>query len=400
MGQLETAAIARRAGVDEAFVRRLTELGLVPTDPAGHVDESHVRRIQLLEVLDARGLSLDGLATMVRGNVYTLEFLDAATYNAFSPLTDETFARVSERTSIPLELLLSVREATGGTRATAEDLVREDELAIIPLVEFQFNQGFRALAIERGLRVYGESLRRIAESEGEWWRSEITEPMFARGLTEEDLGRHAAEITPRLGVVSVDALLAIYRAQQRHVWTGNVVTAMGAALERAGLQKPVDRTPTMCFLDITGYTRLTHERGDAAAAQLAEHLSRMVQRTSTQHGGRPVKWLGDGVMLYFPDPGLAVVAALDMVSGVAEAGLPPAHVGLHAGPVLLQQGDYYGQTVNLASRIGEYARPGEVLVSQAVVDAAAEAPVSFRPIGPVEFKGALEAIDLYVAARR
>src|SRR4029079_6112311 len=171
MGQLETAAIARRAGVGEGFVRRLTELGLVPTDPAGHVDESHVRRIQLLEVLDARGLSLDGLATMVRGNVYTLEFLDAATYNAFSPLTDETFARVSERTSIPLELVLSVREATGGTRATADDLVREDELAIIPLVEFQFNQGFRALAIERGLRVYGESLRRIAESEGEWWRS-------------------------------------------------------------------------------------------------------------------------------------------------------------------------------------------------------------------------------------
>ena len=125
----------------------------------------------------------------------------------------------------------------------------------------------------------------------------------------------------------------------------------------------------------------------------------MVQRTSTQHGGRPVKWLGDGVMLYFPDPGPAVVAALDLVAGVVDAGLPPAHVGLHAGPVLLQQGDYYGQTVNLASRIGEYARPGEVLVSQAVVDAAASAPVSFRPIGPVEFKGATDAIELYVASR-
>ena len=71
--------------------------------------------------------------------------------------------------------------------------------------------------------------------------------------------------------------------------------------------------------------------------------------------------------------------------------------GLHAGSVLLQQGDYYGQTVNVASRIGEYARPGEVLVSQAVVDACADAPVSFRAIGPVEFKGAQEAIDLYVA---
>lgn len=400
MSDLDTDAMARRAGVDPAFVRRLAELGLLRPDEAGRFGEADVRRIQLLRLLDERGLSLDGLATMVRGSVFTLEFLDAATYQAFSPLSDETFAQVSERTRIPIDLLLSVREASGGIGATADDIVREDELAIVPLIEFQLSEGFRPLAIERGLRVYGDSLRRIAESEGEWWRSEITEPMMAQGLTTEDLGRRAAEITPRLGAVSVDALLAIYRAQQRQVWTGNVVTGIGEALERAGLQKRVERTPAMCFLDITGYSRLTHEHGDAAAAHLAERLSRMVQRASTQHGGRPVKWLGDGVMLFFPDPGPAVMAALDMVAGVAEAGLPPAHVGLHAGPVLLQQGDYYGQTVNLASRIGEYARPGEVLVSHSVVDAAKDLPVSFRPIGPVEFKGALEAIDLFVAARQ
>ena len=103
-------------------------------------------------------------------------------------------------------------------------------------------------------------------------------------------------------------------------------------------------------------------------------LARVVQRTSVRHGGRPVKWLGDGVMLHFPNPGRGVVAALEMVDGVAEAGLPPAHVGLHAGPVIFQEGDYYGQTVNLASRIADYAQAGEVIVSQAVVDAAAGRP--------------------------
>lgn len=55
--------------------------------------------------------------------------------------------------------------------------------------------------------------------------------------------------------------------------------------------------------------------------------------------------------------------------------------------------------VNVASRIGEYARPGEVLVSQAVVDACEGAPVSFRSIGPVEFKGTTDAIHLYAASR-
>ena len=62
-----------------------------------------------------------------------------------------------------------------------------------------------------------------------------------------------------------------------------------------------------------------------------------------------------------------------MVAGVADAGLPPAHVGLHAGPVIFQEGDYYGQTVNLASRIADYAQAGEVIVSQEVVDASSAA---------------------------
>jgi len=112
-----------------------------------------------------------------------------------------------------------------------------------------------------------------------------------------------------------------------------------------------------------------------------------------------VKWLGDGVMLFFPDPGPGVVAALEMMAGVAAAGLPPAHVGLHAGPVIFQEGDYYGQTVNIASRIAEYARPGEVLVSQEVVDAASGSDVTFREIGPVELKGVSGVMSLHAAAR-
>jgi adenylate cyclase len=84
---------------------------------------------------------------------------------------------------------------------------------------------------------------------------------------------------------------------------------------------------------------------------------------------------------------------------VAEAGLPPAHVGLHAGPVIFQEGDYYGQTVNVAARIADYARPGEVVVSQEVVDASGDAEVLFREIGPVELKGVAGAVRLHTASR-
>jgi adenylate cyclase len=170
-------------------------------------------------------------------------------------------------------------------------------------------------------------------------------------------------------------------------------------LAAAGLRSRLELPPAMCFLDITGYTRLTQERGDAAAADLADQLARLVQRTSIRHGGKPVKWLGDGVMLYFPNPGPGVMAALEMVEGVAEAGLPPAHVGLHAGSVIFQEGDYYGQTVNLASRIADYARPGEVLVSQEVVDASDMPEIVFRELGSVELKGVAGTVHLQVASR-
>jgi len=159
------------------------------------------------------------------------------------------------------------------------------------------------------------------------------------------------------------------------------------------------RPAAVCFLDLTGYTRLTAEQGDEAAAELAHNLARLVQRTSVQHGGRAVKWLGDGVMFYFRDPGSGVMAALEMADGVIAAGLPPAHVGLDAGPVVMQGGDYYGQTVNLASRIAGYARPGEVVVSQAVVNSAEGAQLAFTDLGEVELKGVSGTVHLHAARR-
>jgi adenylate cyclase len=195
------------------------------------------------------------------------------------------------------------------------------------------------------------------------------------------------------------ALVAIYHGQQEHAWTQGFVGLVEGALEAAGLYRRLDRPPAVCFLDLTGYTRLTEERGDAAAAEVATRLATLVRRSAQEHGGAPVKWLGDGVMFYFREPAAAVLAALDMVEVVGRQGLPPTHVGIHAGPVIFQEGDYFGRTVNLAARIGEYARPGEVLVSQEVVDAADGGPVSFTEIGPVELKGVPGPRRLHTAHR-
>jgi adenylate cyclase len=91
----------------------------------------------------------------------------------------------------------------------------------------------------------------------------------------------------------------------------------------------------MSFADLVGYTQLTEERGDAAAAELAAALAVLVGRSAREHGGVPVKWLGDGVMVHFREPAGAVLSARGMVERLPEAGLPPAHVGVAAGPVVV-----------------------------------------------------------------
>jgi class 3 adenylate cyclase len=395
----ELAEAAERAGVSPAELLGLVEKGILEPDAAGRFSEGDVRRVGVVQSTVAAGIPIELLADTLRSGGFSLAFMDDPAYALFTPLTSETFQDASARTGVPLHLLVAAREVSGGVTPAPDDRVREGELAIVTLLEFQLAHGFRPITLERNLRVFGDSLRRIAETGGDAWRSDVLDPLFAAGLTGVEIGEASGEVSKGMTALDEQALLAIYHAQQARVWTANIIGGTESILAAAGLHSRLEHPPAMCFLDITGYTRLTQERGDAAAADLASSLARLVERTSLRHGGRPVKWLGDGVMFFFPKPGPGVVAALDMVAGVAEAGLPPAHVGLHAGPVIFQEGDYYGQTVNVASRIAEYARPGEVLVSQEVVEAATESDVAFREIGPVELKGVGGAMRLHAASR-
>ena len=399
MEPYELAEAADRAGISPDELRGLVERGILQPDVAGRFTEADVRRVGVVQSLVAAGIPIDLLADTLRSGSFSLAFMDDPAYSLFTSFTSETFEEVSARTGVPLNLLIAIRESAGGVTPAPGDRVRDGELPVVTLLEFQLAHGFRPITLERNLRVLGDSLRRIAETGGDAWRSEVLDPLFSAGLSGVEIGEASGEVSAGMTDLDEQALLAIYRAHQARVWTANIIGGAESVLAAAGLHNRLEHPPAMCFLDITGYTRLTQERGDAAAADLANHLARLVERTSMRHAGRPVKWLGDGVMLFFPKPGPAVVAALEMVVGVAEAGLPPAHVGLHAGPVIFQEGDYYGQTVNVASRIAEYARPGEVLVSQEVVDAANQSDVTFREIGPVELKGVGGAMRLHAAFR-
>jgi adenylate cyclase len=389
-----------QAGVSPEQVTAFVDLGILRPADDGSFSAGDVRRARVVDGLERAGLPLDAMAKVMEQGDLSLDFLDLSVYDRYSRLSETTFQDLSARHGIPLELLMVMREAIGFARPRPEDLVREDELAIAPAIELQLSRGFKPAVIERWLRVYGESLRRIAETETDWWHTEVEIPLLSSGLDEAEMLEVAARWGDELTAAIQQALLAIYHAQQEHAWVDNFIGDVESVLDRAGLRPRTETLPAMCFLDISGYTRLTEERGDEAAASLAERLSGSVAQASERHRGKVVKWLGDGVMFHFREPGPAVLAALEMVEEASRSGLPPARVGLHAGPVVFQGGDYFGRTVNIAARIGEYARPGEVLVSQDVVDVAGLDDVEFTSIGPVELKGLSEPLLLHAARRR
>jgi adenylate cyclase len=371
---------------------RLVDLGILTPETQGRYSDGDVRRALLATSLEGAGIPLDAVAAAVERGSLSLDFMDAEAYERFAAISNETFSQVSDRTGIPLELLTVIREAIGMAEPAPDDRLREDEMAIVPFLELQLASGFRTSAIERLLRVQGDSTRRIAEQEASWWLSEVIEPAMAAGEGPEGIAN--PEFADRISPLSERTVLAMYHAQQARAWTSNIIEGFERMMEKAGIHSRLERQPAICFLDISGYTRLTQELGDDAAADLASTVALLVQRSSVQHGGKPIKWLGDGVMFHFVDPGPGVRAALEMVAALADAGLPPAHVGLHAGPVLFQQGDYFGQTVNLSSRIADYARPSEVLVTQAVADVSGEQGIQFGDIGPVELKGVSGSVHL------
>ena len=92
-----------------------------------------------------------------------------------------------------------------------------------------------------------------------------------------------------------------------------------------------------------------------------------------------------------------MLAALDMVEELSAARLPPGHLGIAAGPVVAQGGDYFGRTVNLAARIAAHAGPGQVLVSESVAEGGSPSGVELVKAGEVHLKGFARPVMLFEA---
>ena len=155
---------------------------------------------------------------------------------------------------------------------------------------------------------------------------------------------------------------------------------------------------TFLFADLVGFTALSIERGDEHAAEVATRFQRTVRELAGRHGATVVKSLGDGAMVRAGDACDAVHLGLELANGLD--GLPPVRVGVNTGPAVERDGDYFGSTVNLAARLSQAARGGEVLLTEATRTAARRRRARLEERGARTFRNARDPVVVYAATER
>jgi class 3 adenylate cyclase/DNA-binding transcriptional MerR regulator len=400
MQELSATELARRSGVTAERLRHLVELGLVTPTPEGRYRGSDIQRIRVVDALADAGIAPEQVAQLIATGAYELDWTSVV-FPEPTAQGSATLDQAAATTGLLEELARRLFDAWELPRPQPGQALRADEDELLRLaVPVLEGFGHDPTALLGAARQLGDSLRRLAESQVRLFHAHVDERLGAEGHPDpswtDDLNQAAASMMASLE----RTVLLLYRRHFEHYVLDMTVLRAEAALERAGLaRRRLVHPPAIAFLDLTGYTRLTEERGDRAAAELAGRLTEIVYDLAHGHGGRPVKLLGDGVMFHFPDPPEGVRCGLELVDRIPAASLPPARVGLHSGPVVFQAGDYFGRTVNVAARIGDYARPGEVLVSEDVAADDSSGTVRYDQVGPVSLKGLAAPITLYLAGR-
>jgi class 3 adenylate cyclase/YHS domain-containing protein len=148
--------------------------------------------------------------------------------------------------------------------------------------------------------------------------------------------------------------------------------------------------------DLSGYTALTEAHGSMSAAQIVKRYNQIVQECLYKDA-KIVETVGDEVLIVGNDGARIIQTALELRRKVEkEPDFPSVHVGIHAGSVLQQEGQYFGSAINIASRVAAHARADQILCTDSVIEVLRKmATVKYRALGKVFFKNVIDPIALF-----
>ncbi|MGZ6603840.1 MAG: adenylate cyclase regulatory domain-containing protein [Solirubrobacteraceae bacterium] len=347
-------------------------------------EEREARR-KLLERLHEEGYGEDELVRAVRENRLALlpvERVLGGTYTA---------AELDERAGLPAGTMARIRRQLGLPEPGPTDRVYgDDDAEAARSMKLFLDAGFGDERVDEITRVLGEGMGRLAATIA----SSFVETFLEAGESEEEVAIRFAELADQLTPAFAPILVAGFKAHLRDsVQRGALGLAELEAGDVAGAQDIA-----VCFADLVGFTRLGGEVEVGELSTVAGRLANLAT-SLTQAPVRLVKTIGDAAMFVSPEPAPLVGVALRLVDAFAAEELPSLRAGVAFGPALVRAGDYFGNSVNLASRVTGVARPGSVLCTREVRDAARD-DFDWSPAGRHKLKGVTGPTPLYRARHK
>ncbi len=389
--------LAARSGEDVSMLRELIDLGiLVEADDFAQAD---VERVRLVALLRRQGVELRAIGATLRRRFDLFERAVAQMYPD-DDYPSVTIEDASTRTGVDLHFAQRLRAAGG--LGTPHELLSEADVDAMRAIAVALTVGFPEEALLQLVRVYADALNRVGEAEARLFHFYVHERMRAEGLTDAALDAATSFSIDQLQGLVEPSILYFHRRGLARAVREDLALHLA---EDAGLLPPDDETgrliASVSFIDLARFTALTEAMGDGTAIDILNRFSNLVRRAVVVHDGRIIKQIGDAFMLVFADPRSATACALDIRDAAAtEPDFLGTRQGIHWGPVLYREGDYYGATVNLAARIVAEAASDRVLVSADLRNQLKDsATIVFVPAGRRSVKHVSEPIELYEAQR-
>jgi len=391
--RLTANELAALVGGSSERVHDLAARGVIRPDAAGRYAPGDAHRIRVIDGFEAAGVPLDVLVEAQAAGVISVDYYDElhAPPGRPSERRYQDFKGALRPLGDVLPALFAAfgiaePDPTSHLSVEDEDVINDWAGVIAKTGETDLTLGI--------LRQFGESSRRASAAALEAYAD------VADRLGPEFAGVPSQEVYDRVFLPWADAARKLPALAEwltrRHMSraiddysiqaTEGLLAASGYVPERPMVE------PAIAFVDLTGFTRLTQERGDRIAAEMALRLADLGSRTVALHRGRVVKLLGDGVLMYFPNVTDAVEAALDLIDRLSGSDLPPGHVGIAHGPIVARDGDVFGRTVNLAARISDVTPSGAVYLPAATSSSLGDR-YSVTPAGTATLPG-IGDIDL------
>ncbi len=385
--RISLSEAARRSGVPASTLKRWAAEKVLPVR-RGRWTAAAAAQARVVARMRERGHSLEQLRQAGQEGRLAFGFVEELFPGAEEQASIEEVAR---ETGLEPELIERILVILGTPLGREPELGPDDVKALRHCARV-LAAGFPLIAFLQLVRVYVQSLRRIAETEVRLFHLYVHEPMIRDALPEleiaEEMGELAADILPLAAPLTEYLHTRYLRYFMEQDVVGHMETDLEAAAADLG-QVPV----TLCFIDLTRFTNYTEQAGDFQALDVIENFVETVEATMPAEA-TIVKTIGDEVMVVSPDPGSLTEWAVALLDRFPER--PRPRVGIHYASAVYRDGDYFGTHVNLVHRVVGRAQAGEVLVTDRVTDSLRGRGLACEPIGEVSLRGFPTPTPLYI----